>query len=116
MKTKNKGQALTEFALILPILLLLILGIIEGARIIWAFVTVQNAAREAARYGVTGQPFDEFANPWTLRPDRYAGCNPQFNDAGQLIYTPDLASPIPDSATSTVRRGETQMRPSSVIA
>ena len=56
MKTKSKGQALTEFALILPILLLLILGIIEGARIIWAFVTVQNAAREAARYAVTAGP------------------------------------------------------------
>jgi regulation of enolase protein 1 (concanavalin A-like superfamily) len=41
----------------LPILLMLLLGIIEGGRIIWAFVTVQNAAREAARYAVTGRPF-----------------------------------------------------------
>jgi hypothetical protein len=56
-RTKTKGQALTEFALILPILLLLLLGIIEGARIIWAYVQVQNAAREATRYAVTGQPW-----------------------------------------------------------
>jgi hypothetical protein len=48
---------MVEFALMLPILLLMILGIIEGGRIIWAFVTVQNAAREAARYAVTGRPF-----------------------------------------------------------
>ncbi len=54
---REKGQGLTEFALILPILLLLLLGIIEGGRIIWAYITVQNAAREAARYAVTGQPF-----------------------------------------------------------
>ena len=90
MKTKTKGQSLVEFALILPILLLLILGIIEGARIIWAYITVQNAAREAARYAVTGQPYDDLGNPWTLRPERYVGCDPEFSDSGQLIYTPDL--------------------------
>jgi hypothetical protein len=69
---------------------LLILGIIEGARIIWAYITVQNAAREAARYAVTGQPYDETGNPWTMRPDRYVGCDPQYNDSGQLMYSPDL--------------------------
>ena len=90
MKNKTRGQSLVEFALILPILLLLLLGIIEGGRIIWAYITVQNAAREAARYAVTGQPYDELGNPWTLRPDRYAGCDPQVNDSGQLIYSPDL--------------------------
>lgn len=89
MNRKTKGQSLVEFALILPILLLLILGIIEGARIIWAYITVQNAAREAARYAITGQPYDGLGNPWTLRPDRYPGCDPQFDD-GQLVYSPDL--------------------------
>lgn len=54
---KVKGQSLVEFALVLPILLMLLLGIIEGGRIIWAYVTVQNTAREAARYAVTGRPF-----------------------------------------------------------
>ena len=65
MRTKTKGQALTEFALILPLLLLLILGIIEGARLIWAYITLQNAAREAARYAVSGQPLSP---PPTLLP------------------------------------------------
>jgi hypothetical protein len=97
MKDKTRGQSLVEFALILPILLLLILGIIEGARIIWAYITVQNAAREAARYAVTGQPYDETGNPWTVRPDRYPGssipgCDPRFSDSGQLIYSPDPVS------------------------
>jgi hypothetical protein len=56
---KRKGQAMTEFALILPLLLLLLLGIIEAARVIWAYVTVQQAAREATRFAVTGRPFIE---------------------------------------------------------
>jgi hypothetical protein len=67
MKTKARGQALTEFALVLPILLLLLLGIIEGGRIAWAYITIQNAAREAARYAVSGQPL--------RRPDYATDCD-----------------------------------------
>src|SRR5262245_16550399 len=52
---RRPGQTLVEFALTLPILLLLIFGIIEFGRIFQAWVTVQNAAREAIRYAVTGQ-------------------------------------------------------------
>lgn len=67
VRRRQKGQGLTEFALILPILLLVLLGIIEAARIIWAYITIQNAAREAVRYAVTGQPLDPISNePWTM--------------------------------------------------
>jgi Flp pilus assembly protein TadG len=74
-RTKNKGQGITEFALILPILLLVILGIIEAGWLIWAYITVQNAAREAARYAVTGAPLDDSGNPWVGDPidDRLTG-------------------------------------------
>ena len=53
----QKGQGLLEFALILPLLLILLLGVIEAGRVIWAFITVQTAAREATRYAVTGRPY-----------------------------------------------------------
>jgi Flp pilus assembly protein TadG len=46
------GQELVEFALILPLLLLLLLGIIEFGRAILAYNTIANAAREGARYGI----------------------------------------------------------------
>ncbi|MBI9047438.1 MAG: pilus assembly protein [Anaerolineaceae bacterium] len=48
---KQKGQGLVEFALILPIMLLLLFGIIESSRLIVHFVSVYSASREAARYG-----------------------------------------------------------------
>jgi Flp pilus assembly protein TadG len=48
--TKHKGQALVEMALVLPILLLLLFGIIEFGRILNAYIMVSNASREAARY------------------------------------------------------------------
>jgi hypothetical protein len=54
MKSAN-GQALVEFALMLTVLLMLIFLIIEGSRILWGLVTVQNAAREGARYAITGR-------------------------------------------------------------
>jgi hypothetical protein len=53
---KRRGQGLVEFALILPILLLVVLGIAETALVIQGHLTVQHAAREAARFATTYQP------------------------------------------------------------
>ncbi|NJN95911.1 MAG: hypothetical protein HC875_18285 [Anaerolineales bacterium] len=57
LRKQEKAQGLVEFALILPVLLLLLLGIIEGARVIWSYITVQTAVREAARYAISGKPY-----------------------------------------------------------
>jgi beta-lactam-binding protein with PASTA domain len=46
----NRGQSLVEFALILPLLLLLLLGGIDFGRVFFGSVGVQNAARIAANY------------------------------------------------------------------
>ncbi|HEX3052004.1 MAG TPA: TadE/TadG family type IV pilus assembly protein [Aggregatilineaceae bacterium] len=51
----RRGQTLAEFALTLPILLMLMFGVIEFARIFQAWITLQNAARSAARFAITGQ-------------------------------------------------------------
>ncbi len=51
-RRRLNGQGLVEFALILPILLLVIIGTIEFARIFIIYTTVSNAAREGARYGM----------------------------------------------------------------
>lgn len=51
-KPLNAGQDLVEFALILPLLLLLLLGIAEFSLVIFSYDTLSNAAREGARFGV----------------------------------------------------------------
>lgn len=51
----NKGQSLVETALVLPILLLLIFGIIEFGRIFNAYIIISNASREGARYAAVGK-------------------------------------------------------------
>ena len=52
----RKGQALVEFALVLPLLLLLILGIVEFGRAWNAKQILTDAAREGARLSVVGDP------------------------------------------------------------
>ena len=48
--TSAEGIALVEFALILPILILLLVGILDTGRAVNAYVTISNASREGARY------------------------------------------------------------------
>jgi Flp pilus assembly protein TadG len=49
------GQSLVEFALILPILLVLLMGILDFGRAVAAYNSVSNAARSAARVAVVDQ-------------------------------------------------------------
>lgn len=49
---EDRGQSLIEFALILPILLLLVTGLIDAARAIWEENTLAYAAREGTRYAI----------------------------------------------------------------
>ena len=56
----ESGQDLIEFALILPLLLLLLLGIMEFGVAVFTYNTVANAAREGARYGII-HPADDAA-------------------------------------------------------
>jgi len=54
-----QGNTLTEFALILPVLLACIFGVIEFGRALYAYHFVSNAAREATRWAsVRGQSCD----------------------------------------------------------
>ena len=48
----QKGASAVEFAIVLPILLLLILGIIEFSFLLFNKAVITNAAREGARAGI----------------------------------------------------------------
>jgi len=50
----QKGQALVEFAIILPLLLLLVMGIFQFGMMINSYLTIQNITREGARAAVVG--------------------------------------------------------------
>lgn len=50
--TKSRGQALPEFALVVPLFVMLLFGIIEAGRFIFYYETLANATREGARYAI----------------------------------------------------------------
>jgi len=51
----RRGVALVEFAIVLPLLILLLIGIWEVGRVIEVQQSVQNAAREGGRQTSTGK-------------------------------------------------------------
>ena len=48
----ERGQAIVEFALILPVFLLLVFGFIDSARAVFQYITLADAAREGTRYAI----------------------------------------------------------------
>lgn len=62
-KIKEKGQALTEFAFVVPVLLVVAFGLLDLGRAYFAVITISNASREGARY-LTMHPDDN-------EPDTY---------------------------------------------
>lgn len=50
-RNMSKGQSMVEFALALPVLLLIVFGIIGFAHFFYVYFTVVSASREAARWG-----------------------------------------------------------------
>jgi Flp pilus assembly protein TadG len=49
-QSSRRGQTLVEFAIILPLLLLIIFGVIDLGRAFYTSVVLSNAAREGARF------------------------------------------------------------------
>ena len=54
-RRRTRGQALAEFAIVAPVLLLFILGIVDFGRAIYAYNTVANAARMGTRTAIVNQ-------------------------------------------------------------
>ena len=63
--SRERGQSLVEFALVVPVFLLLMFGIIDFGRLFFSQMTLQHAMREAGRFGVTGRHLDDPNNPGT---------------------------------------------------
>jgi len=103
----NKGQAMAEMALVLPLLLLLLFGCIEFGRVYGASLLIDNLARDGVRCGVVGYTDVEIEDSilnnliW-LDPDNISvSINPLLEDRVtgeplevQIDYNVDLVAPV----------------------
>ena len=61
MWKNEKGQSLVEFALLVPILILILMAVIEFGFMFNTYITINNASREGARLGSLGASDGEVA-------------------------------------------------------
>jgi Flp pilus assembly protein TadG len=54
-RARSRGQALVEFALVIPIFLLVLFSIVDAARFVYSSNALNEAAREAARQGTVAR-------------------------------------------------------------
>ena len=52
---RGRGQALVEFALVIPLFLLMMVALFDLGRAVFAYNTLTNAAREGARLAIVNQ-------------------------------------------------------------
>jgi Flp pilus assembly protein TadG len=69
---EQRGQSLTEFAIIAPVLLLLVFGIVDLGRFLYEYLHLQMASQEAVRlggFGRTDAEIESFARSYTGESD-----------------------------------------------
>jgi len=55
----ERGQALVEFAMVMPIMLLLLFALVDFGRAFYSWLLITNAAREGARVAATQSPLTD---------------------------------------------------------
>ncbi len=123
MRKDERGQALVETALLIPVMLFIMAGIFDFGRVFYYSIHMQLAAQETVRLGGLGQTEAEME---TFARDYFQGENTQLTisvtadngrRSGEYItvhfdYSVDLVTPvlstilsgnIPLSADSTIR-------------
>ncbi len=74
-KDRRRGAALVEFAIVLPFLVLLLVGMMEFGLLLYNQHVITNASREGARYGIVARsPRRTLAEIQTVVND-YCGTN-----------------------------------------
>lgn len=115
---RGRGQTLVEFALVLPIFMLVLFGLIDMGRYVFMNSALSQAAREGARVGAVeaswmgrtdpicgtvGGPVCP-ADPTALRTDILSGANRMMSPYGAIaiadLYTRCDASPQATAVTT----------------
>jgi Flp pilus assembly protein TadG len=106
--TVRRGQSLVEFALLLPLLMLVVLGGIDFGRAMFSWIQVTNASREAAAYAAFN-PND--TGGITLRANQETNVQQQRGEGALDIAVScaraDNGDPVPCSSAFVAGLGST---------
>jgi Flp pilus assembly protein TadG len=104
----ERGQALVETAIVLPMLVLMLFGILDAGRIFSTWVVVTNASREGARYGAVGRTAPQIRT-WTAN----AGAPVGVTTANVTVTCTPNPCPGPSGSTVSVQvsKGVTMITP-----
>ncbi len=94
-ETGEKGQALVEFALLVPIFLILLFAIVDFGMGFYSWITVTNSAREGARIGAVQATADKIE----IRVFETAGLP---NEGTNLTVNVENAYPVGQPGESVV--------------
>jgi len=86
-KKTFRAQTMVEFALVLPILMVMLIGMLEVGRMVFTYITIASASREAVRYGAASGDND----PGTFK--RYLDCQ-GIRDAAENVDVLDVITDI----------------------
>jgi len=88
-RSSVKGQALVEFALALPIFLLIVYGLLEAGRLIFVYAAVTTASREAVRYASAAGKAGDPTYPQMLTYQDCDGIRARARNTGFLLNLQD---------------------------
>jgi Flp pilus assembly protein TadG len=94
----ERGQAFVEFALILPVFVVLVFAVIDFGNVFSKYVSVTNAAREGARYGITASSDTSGIQTRVQNTSGFSGselsnmtvsssCSPSCNSGNDVVVT-----------------------------
>jgi hypothetical protein len=99
---KSRGQSLVEFALLLPVALLLVLFALDFGRVFLGWISLNNMARVGADYAARHP--DAWANGTTANTDEYVALIRASYDT--IDCAPNPATPPPPSFSGTRQPGD----------
>jgi Flp pilus assembly protein TadG len=108
---RDRGAAAVEFALLLPLLLILVFGIIDFGRMLNAQITITEAAREGARASALGTDakarVDSMTGGLGTVNTGTTACpaNPAANDTTTVVVTYQFQFATPVGALAPVLGG-----------
>lgn len=92
---KIRGQTLIEFALLIPLLFLLIMGLFDVGRAIFYYAVLNTAVREGTRYAIVQSDCDYRSNPNDCSSS-YLDSYPLNCDAAQSTANINICSVVED--------------------